>query len=267
MAGLLPNSGINTATVPRSQLLYMYPQYTQVTITDVPAGMQHYHSLQSRIERRFANSWTMQASYTWSKAMEATEFMNPQDPMPYESLAALDRTHRLTGSGIWELPFGHKRKWGATWNRAMDFVAGGWQLGGIYQHQSGAPLGFGNRILFGDLKSIVLPEDQRNVDRWFAPRESLFESDGGKQLASNLRRLSLRFSSVRGPNQDRWDMSMIKNFRITERIVTQFRAETFNALNHPNLYDPGTDPTTAAWGTITNQDTPRSWQLSIKITY
>jgi len=266
-AGLNPIYGANMT---RANLLRPFNQFSgnpNVQLLGDPAGYSWYHSLQSRIERRFANSWTMQASYTWSKAMEATEFMNPQDPMPYESLAALDRTHRLTGSGIWELPFGHKRKWGATWNRAMDFVAGGWQLGGIYQHQSGAPLGFGNRILFGDLKSIVLPEDQRNVDRWFAPRESLFESDGGKQLASNLRRLSLRFSSVRGPNQDRWDMSMIKNFRITERIVTQFRAETFNALNHPNLYDPGTDPTTAAWGTITNQDTPRSWQLSIKITY
>ncbi len=51
---------------------------------------------------------------------------------------------------------------------------------------------------------------------------------------------ALRFSSVRGPNQDRWDFSLIKNFRITERVTTQFRAETFNALNHPTLYDPNT---------------------------
>jgi len=60
---------------------------------------------------------------------------------------------------------------------------------------------------------------------------------------------------------------MIKNFRINERWNTQFRAETFNALNHPNLYDPNTDPTSAAFGSITGQDTPRSWQLSLKITY
>ena len=198
--------------------------------------------------------------------MEATEFLNTADPRPYESLAGLDRTHRLTGSGIWELPFGRKRHWGSQWNKGLEFVAGGWQLGGLYQHQSGAPLGFGNRIFTGDLKNIVLPNDKRSVDHWFTPAATAgFETNGARQLASNLRALSIRFSSVRGPNQDRWDASLIKNFRITERITTQFRAETFNALNHPNLYDPNTDPTSAAWGTITGQDTPRSWQLSLKI--
>jgi outer membrane cobalamin receptor len=72
---------------------------------------------------------------------------------------------------------------------------------------------------------------------------------------------------VQGPNQDRWDFSLIKSFRITERWVTQFRAETFNALNHANLANPNVDPTSAAWGTISSQDSPRSWQLSLKITY
>ncbi len=266
-----PYAGINSSfgnTITRGSILRNYSQFSSVQIIGDPAGYSWYHSLQTRVERRLANSWTLQGSYTWSKAMEATEFMNAQDPMPYESLAALDRTHRLTGSGIWELPFGHKRKWGANWNRTTDFIAGGWQLGGIYQHQSGAPLAFGNRIFSGDLHNIVLPKDQRSVDHWFVPAAAAgFETSGARQLASNLRRFSLRFSSARGPNQDRWDFSMIKNFRITERIVTQFRAETFNALNHPNLYDPNLDPTSSSWGTINGQDTPRSWQLSLKLTW
>jgi hypothetical protein len=263
--GLNPIFGANMT---RANLLRPNNEFSSTQLVGDPAGYSWYHSLLSRIERRFAQGWTVQASYTWSKAMEATEFMNAADPMPYESLAGLDRTHRLTGSGIWELPFGHKRKWGSDWHRAVDFIAGGWQLGGIYQHQSGAPLGFGNRIFFGDLKSIVLPKDQRSVDHWFTPAaQAGFETSGAKQLASNLRRFSLRFSSARGPNQDRWDLSMIKTFRITERWNAQFRAETFNALNHPNLYDPNTDPTSASWGTITGQDDPRSWQLSLKIVF
>ena len=233
-----------------------------------PAGYSWYHSLQNRIERRFANSWTIQASYTWSKAMEATEFLNSADSMPYESLAQLDRTHRLTGSGIWELPFGQKRKWGSNWNRGVDLLAGGWQLGGIYQHQSGEPLGFGNRIFNGDLKTIVKPEGARSVDGWFTPAAAAgFETSGARQLGANLRTLPIRFSSVRGPNQDRWDLSLIKNFRITERWNTQFQAETFNAMNHSNLAGPNTDPTSGSWGQIFGQDAPRSWQLSLKITY
>jgi hypothetical protein len=264
-AGLNPIYG---SVISRGSLLRNYSEFSSVQYQLDPIGYSWYHSLQTRVERRLANSWTLQASYTWSKAMEAAEFMNAADAMPYESLASLDRTHRLTGSGIWELPFGHKRHWGANWHRSLDFIAGGWQLGGIYQHQSGAPLGFGNRIFNGDLKNIVRSKDTRSVDSWFIPAATAgFETSGSKQLASNLRALSLRFSSVRGPNQDRWDFSLIKNFRITERWVTQFRAETFNAMNHPNLYDPNTDPTSASWGTINGQDTPRSWQMSLKLTW
>ena len=88
-----------------------------------------------------------------------------------------------------------------------------------------------------------------------------------QQLANNLRTFPLRFNGVRGPNQDRWDFSLIKNFRITERWNTQFRAETFNAMNHPSLADPNTDPTSSAFGVITGQDPPRSWQLSLKVTF
>jgi hypothetical protein len=266
-----PYSGLNPiygTVISRGNLLRPYNQFSSAQIVGDPAGYSWYHSLQNRIERRFGSGWTVQASYTWSKAMEATEFLNSADAMPYESLAGLDRTHRLTGSGIWELPFGHKRKWGSGWNRATDFIAGGWQLGGIYGHQSGAPLGFGNRIFNGDLKNIVRSKDTRSVDSWYVPAAAAgFETNGARQLASNLRQFSLRFSSVRGPNQDRWDLSMIKNFRITERFNTQFRAETFNALNHPNLYDPNGDPTSPSWGTITGQDTPRSWQFSLKVTF
>lgn len=269
-----PYYGLNSiygTTITRRNLLKNYNEFSSVKIIGDPSGYSWYHSLQTRIERRLANSWTVQASYTWSKAMEATEFLNVSDPRPYENLGSLDRTHRLTGSGIWELPFGHKRKWGSDWNRGLDFLAGGWQLGGIYQHQSGAPLTFSTaRIFNGDLHGIVLPEDQRSVDHWFTPAaQAGFETSGSKQLDINsqIRTFPLRFSSVRGPNQDRWDFSMIKNFRINERMVTQFRAETFNALNHPNLYDPNTDPTSSSWGSITGQDTPRSWQMSLKITW
>jgi hypothetical protein len=263
--GLNPIYGANMT---RANLLRPNNQFSSTQITGDPAGYSWYHSLQTRIERRLANSFTVQTSYTWSKTMEAREFLNAQDPMPSEVDSDLHRAHRLTGSGIWELPFGHKRKWGGNWHRSVDFIAGGWQLGGIYQHQSGAPLGFGNRIFNGDLHSIVKPDGERGVDGWFVPAAAAgFETNGSRQLASNLRRFPIRFAAVQGPNQDRWDFSLIKSFRINERWVTQFRAETFNAMNHPNLSNPNTDPTSAAWGTITSQDSPRSWQLSLKVTY
>jgi hypothetical protein len=77
----------------------------------------------------------------------------------------------------------------------------------------------------------------------------------------------LRFSGLRGDGQVRWDLSAIKNFVITERVKMQFRAECLNAMNHPNLFAPNTTPTNTAFGTITGQDVPRSWQMSLNVTF
>lgn len=71
--GLNPIYGVNMT---RGSLLRNYSQFSSVQILGDPAGYSWYHSLQTRVERRFANSWTVQASYTWSKAMEAVEFLN-----------------------------------------------------------------------------------------------------------------------------------------------------------------------------------------------
>ncbi|HET8549356.1 MAG TPA: carboxypeptidase-like regulatory domain-containing protein [Bryobacteraceae bacterium] len=261
---------VYTQNISRSQLLRPYPHFGDVRVSE-PIGYSWYHSLQSRVEKRFSHGYTLQMSYTFSKTMEATSFLNDSDPFLHEVISQLDRPHRFVGSGIWELPFGRGRKWGGSWHRVVNFVAGGWQLNGVYQHQSGEPLGFGNRIYSGRIEDLVLPADQRSVDHWFVRdpngRAVAFNNNSGQQLTNNIRTLPLRFSQVRGPSQDRWDLSAIKNFMISERAKMQFRAECFNAMNHPNLSNPNTDPTNTAFGTITGQDSPRSWQMALKLSF
>ncbi|MCL4796150.1 MAG: TonB-dependent receptor [Bryobacteraceae bacterium] len=254
------------ANMSRAGLLRPFPHFGGITLVGDHAGYSWYHSLQSRFERRLAQGWTAQASYTWSKAMEATEFINSADPMPYEVVSGLDRPHRLTASGIWEIPVGRGRTFLGNLNSVGNFVLGGWQYNVVYMRQSGAPMGFGNAIFNGDLDNIVLPKGQRSVDGWFN-RDAGFNRNAAQQLGSNWRQFPLRFSGVRGPIQDRWDMSMLKNFRINERWRAQFRAESFNAMNHPNLANPNTTVTAANFGIITGQDSPRSWQLALKIEF
>ncbi|MBM3734814.1 MAG: TonB-dependent receptor [Acidobacteria bacterium] len=251
-------------TTSRAGLLQAYPQFGGVSFED-PIGYSWYHSLQSRLEKRFSQGYTLQASWTWSKAMEAAEFQNAADPNPYESLSGIDRLHRVTGSGMWELPFGKGRKWGGSWHRALHFFAGGWQLNGVWQFQSGAPIGFGQALFVGPSSEIALPSSQRNTDRWF--NTSVFDTQQSRRLEQNLRTAPLRYSNIRLDSQRRLDLSAIKYFQITERINMQFRAEVFNARNEVVLRGPTTDPYNTAFGRVTAQEPPRSWQFSLKLAW
>lgn len=258
------NPQYTSTTISRQGLLLPYPEFGTITYQDA-AGYSWYHSLQSRVERRFSKGFTLQWAWTWSKAMEATTFLNASDPMPYRSLADIDRGQRFTGSGVWELPFGKGRKFGSHMRRPIEFFAGGWQLSGAWQRQSGQPIGWGNIQITGDPNKLVLPSDQRNADRWF--NTDIFERDSTKALASNTRTFPLRFSNVRFDSQRRWDFSLKKTFTINDRFKMKFRADTFNALNEPVLRGPTTDPTNSSFGKITAQEPPRSFQFGLNLAF
>lgn len=225
-----------------------------------PVGYTWYHALQTRLEKRFSHGYTFQLSYTYSKNMQATEFLNNTDPVPYRTIGDLDRTHHLVSSFVWELPFGRGKR--------FSVLTAGWQLNGLVQRQSGPPLGFGDvwTLFTGNPDNVNLPKDKRNVDRWFNT-DAGFNKNTAQQLASNIRYSPLRFSGIRADGQARWDFSAIKNFQIKERVKVQYRAEVLNAWNHPNLLTPNTTPTNTSFGAITGQDVPRAWQMSLKVKF
>src|SRR5712691_11650600 len=79
LAGLLPDSGINGATVARQQLLFALPQYGAGTqMTDVPIGRQRYDSAQLKVTRRLSRGLAMTVAYTVSKTLEQVAPLNPQ---------------------------------------------------------------------------------------------------------------------------------------------------------------------------------------------
>ncbi len=262
--GIDPIYGKN---ISRANLLRPYPHFGAIGTED-PAGYSWYHSMQVRAEKRFSHGYTLQVSYTFSKLMEATTFLNDSDAMPYESIGSLDRPHRLTASGIWEIPVGKGRRFGGSWPAAVNFILGGWQLGGIVTRQSGAPLGFGNAIFLGDIKDIPLPKSERDVDRWFNT-EAGFNRNSKEQLSYNLRAFPLRFSGIRGDDQRSWDFSIVKDFPLgRERVKMRFRADVYNAWNQTNFNDPNTSPTNSAFGRITGTaGDARNWQLSLRLLF
>ncbi|MBI1898212.1 MAG: TonB-dependent receptor [Acidobacteria bacterium] len=250
------------ANISRAALLRPYPHFNRITVEE-PIGYNWYHALQIRGEKRFSRGFTFQLAYTWSKLMEAVQFLNATDPMPYEVLSGMDRPHRLAASWIYELPFGKGRPFASGAPSAVNFIIGGWQINGIIAYQSGEALPFGNVLFTGDIKNISIPRGQRSSDRWFNTEG--FNRVSNQQLANNIRTFPFRLSGVRGDDQHRWDISALKYFAVTERVKIQFRAECFNALNTTNFARPQMAPANSAFGRITGTDSQaRLFQFALK---
>jgi hypothetical protein len=198
--------------------------------------------------------------------MEATAYLNSLDPKPEYVVSDQDVPHRFNMSFIYELPFGRGRRFLGNSSRLVEILAGGWQINGIHTRQQGAPLGFGNFLIYGSVKDIPLARGERTVDRWF--NTSVFERLNTKALVSNVRTASLRFSGVRAPGMVNYDLSMLKRTKITEKINSEFRGEFLNATNTPLFAGPNTDQYSTAFGTITaGRGYARRVQLGIRIIY
>src|SRR5205085_12289062 len=243
-----------------------YPQFGDITETE-PIGYSWYHALQVRAEKRFSKGYMVGVSYTFSKNMEATSFLNAGDAAVNRSISSLDRPHRLNLQGIIELPFGRGRMLASNLPRALDYVVGGWQVNTIFTYQSGAPLSFGNIIFNGNLHDIPLPSDQRSVNRWFNTSAG-FVTASSQQLGSNIRTFPKYLAGVRGDGQTSWNAVLAKHFRIKERTNLEFRFEGYDILNHPNFSDPNTTVTSSAFGTVTQQaGLSREFQAALRLSF
>jgi hypothetical protein len=160
-------SGLRGTNIQRERLLRPFPQFDSVRMQRYD-GYSWYHSLQLNLQKNFSKGYTVNASYTWSKFMTANELLNDDDLRPSEVISEMDFPHRLSLSWIYELPFG-KGKWlGSSAGPALERFIGGWQLQGVWQYQSGNPLGaFGNRIYFGNLGDIRKEKGEQTVEQWF----------------------------------------------------------------------------------------------------
>lgn len=263
---LFPNTSLASTVAPLSSLLIPYPQFSSVTSTTYQ-GYSWYHSLEAKAEKRFSRGMTLAGAYTYSKFMEATNYLNGADPMPARVISDQDFTQRVSISSIYELPFGRGRKFFSSAHGIWNSLVSGWQAEGVFVAQVGAPLAWGNIIFNGDLHDIPLAGGQRGVAQWFNTNAGFVRSSS-QQLANNLRTFPTRLSGVRGPGINNFDLSAIKSTKIREKTTLQFRVEGLNAMNHPLFANPNVDPTSSAFGVISTQNNnPRRIQLSLKAVF
>jgi len=180
MAGKLPGSSLNGATIPRQQLLVAYPHFTSVTITDVPVGSQRYDSLQMKATRRFSGGLGMQISYTLSKQLEKVSLLNAQDAVlgdllktsTEKRLVEFDSPHAFVVLTTWELPVGRGERLGSNLPGLLRGVVGNWNLNLQYTMRSGLPFAFPNGA----------PLEARSAKFTHAQRDALARQKGRSQF-------------------------------------------------------------------------------------
>jgi hypothetical protein len=258
----------------------------------------HYHALQASLTRRWSRGYLL-AAYTFSRSTDATSTGNTAFNTAYNDqsninasrgLSDFDRTHRVAISYVYELPFAQ----GATGLKGV--LERGWGISGVTIFQSGTPfsifdsaaatafLGAGSTPLLGAslAPGATLSQGLTHGDihnrlngyvnlATFTTAPQLYPA----QCAVDPNFCVTGFGDIgrniyRGPFQQNWDFSAIKNFRVTESQTLRFTADFFNLFNHPNFASPAfTDVESPSnFGQITNtKGTPRLVQFSLRYAF
>jgi hypothetical protein len=253
-------------------------------------GYSSYNAGNLKIERR-SSAMALLAVYTWAKSLDDKSaaagvgstnafagHMDEHNPRRDYGLSDFDVNHRFVTSFVYQLPIGHGKKYGANMNKAADLAIGGWQVTGIVTFQKGFPFSvlcndnFGLLLSFTQRCNQIGPAgSQHSISQWF--NTSSFVQPLAGQFGNSGRDI------IRGPGINNWDLGIGKDFKFTERVAFQFRAEAFNVFNH---HQYGFDPFTstgigapvdnnpndgAAFGTVIAARPGRILQLGAKIVF
>ncbi len=252
----------------------------------------NYHSLQARLQHRFAHGFTLLGSYAYGKSIDNGsgvrttdgDQLTPSDNYNLRAergLSAFDFRHRFTSSFLLELPFGKGRAMNIT-NPVLNTIVGGWQLGGIITFQGGFPntalCGPGNVQNGGGYckpdaivgVSPALDSSQQTVQRFFntdAFVDRLGVAPGAAQPV--FRYGTAGRNTIIGPGISSLDMSVNKFFRFQEgRHTVELRGEFFNLPNKALFAQPGTSLRTATYGVISGtRIDSRQIQVALKYSF
>jgi hypothetical protein len=268
------SSALAGRTVQQSQLLRPYPQYTGVTRNAPAYGNTVYHSMQLKLEKRFSHGLTALVSYTFSKNIG--DLNNPQnayDRSKERAPTEFDAPQRLSVSGAWQLPFGKGRSFFRDVNRGADMLIGGWTLSTFMTFQEGFPTvfgmsraaagsGSGRPMVIGDPSAGVTGSINSRLDKYF--NTSAFAQTPDFTYGN----VAPRIGSVRNPGMNSINLTLGKDFKITETAKVEFRTSAFNLLNHPVFSGPSTTFGDASFGRISNQaNLPRQMEFALKVVF
>jgi hypothetical protein len=272
-------------------------------------GASRYQSLQVTAKRRFARGVDFTLAYTFAQSTDTTSrevFGNVPTlvnlgasaatgfqgggsqfaPRPLSAdwgLSDFDVRHNLTISHLIELPFGKGRKLLGDANGFVNAVLGGWSLAGLAILRSGEPFNVTRGIDYNDDGDTGADRPQLisgSLSDLYA-RGSLGRTQFLLPQADALTRLNtpsnvtdpfavIARNAYRAPRIAFYDLSLIKQFQLTEQMRLGFEANAFNLFNRANFSAPTGNLSSAIFGRITSTragTNPRQIQFGLKLSF
>jgi hypothetical protein len=263
-------------------------------------GLSNYHGLQVTLQHHQSKGLEFLINYTLSKSMtnnpgyfnvdgysaDDSFWQDVHNPRGDYGPSNFDARHIISGSGVYELPFGHGKQLGANWNRVADEVVGGWQLSANIQINTGYPLSAtsspncGNNCpgnldyishadQYGKLK-IVHRGTVGGIFNWFGTDPSAIPCQGSQTGTCAYGNPVGDFGTAhvgteRGPGFQNYDLSFFKGFRTYKEQIVKARIDAFNAFNISSYGQPNMNTNSGInFGSISGtRSSPRQLQLSL----
>jgi hypothetical protein len=282
---LLPPGTNQTPYVPYPDTAISGGNYTTTQ------GSSNYNSLQTSYEKRFTNGLSLLANFTWAKIL--TDAHDPLEGTvggyraPYlpgfgihqdYALADFDVRRAMHISGTYDLPFGPGKSVASHARGVISQLIAGWSANWILTIQDGQPFTVGcptaTSTGFGCNALLIPGQDpyagSHDVNHFVNAAAFDNPSTVTRVGQTDVAPLGGRGTQVTGPPFRRFDLSLFKQFKTSERTYVEFRAEAFNLTNTPNFSNPSSLNflDTTSFGRITstrdNPNDPRQLQFGLK---
>jgi Carboxypeptidase regulatory-like domain/TonB dependent receptor len=277
------------------------------------SGYFNYNSLQVELRRRFSQGLYLQANYTFSKNLTNAigtsqglnePFLQNQNQDLDIQRADFDATHVFNFNGIYQLPFG-KGKWLLNHGGVIDKIFGGFEISGIVQSSTGAPISFvdtrGTLNIAG--RSGRQTPNSSLTNAQIQALSGVFEANGniyfinpsilntnGQASTGYITPLNTANNAfagqvfynvspgqtgnvartlLNGPRQFNVNASLLKNIKFTESIRVQLRAEAFNLFNNVNFFNNTqfANINSTTFGRITSAGAARQLQFAARFEF
>ncbi len=270
----------------QSQRLRPFPQFNAVTQVSPPWGNSTYHSSNLKFEKRYSRGLSFLGNYTWAKFIDDVEsgselggaanngYTHIEARRLNKGLSGSDIRHRLAWSTLYDLPIGRGRSVDIE-NAVLNQIIGGWTVGGILEARTGGSYGvieLTNRLnTFSDAqRPNLLSNPEITGDRTRGEMVAMFFDTSAFQSPGTGILGTAGKTSGSGPSFFGLDVSIQKEFRLTERFGLTFRTDIVNAPNIPAFALPNLSNGSGAFGSINSiatGSTAREIQLSLRLAW